>query len=792
MLKNYFRTAWRSLLRGKGFTLINISGLVVGMAGAALILLWLTHEVSYDRFHANGDRIAQVWVMTDIPGVKHTSIPVTTQPVGPALKAEFPDVQDAARMKDVKGFLLRARDKSFTGVRGEIVDPSFLRIFSFPLESGRVNDQLNDVHSIVITEKLAQRLFGTTEAVGKTVLVDSADQFTVTGVLRNLPNNTGFDFEYLLPWKYLEKLGWGTQDFLSSNSIYTYVLLKPHVDLTAFNSKIRNLSRVKTGRNDIWVHFAYPISQWHLYGDFDNGVVAGGRIDTVRMFGLIAAFILLVACINFMNLSTARSERRAKEVGVRKVVGAARGWLIGQFIAEAFLTACVAGGLALLVVELALPAFNLLMGQTLSVPYSSAGFWGCVLGFIVVTSLLAGSYPAFYLSSFKPVQIFRKQFRRSQAVFSPRRVLVVLQFCFAITLIICTLIVREQLRYIESRDTGYNRNNLIYVNMAGDIGKNYPLIRQELLGSGVAASVTKTWTPMTWGGGHSWSFRWAGMEPADTNTTITVFSEDAGLAKTAGMHLVAGRDIDVYRYPTDSLAVVLNETAVKAMGFKEPIGQILREPYFQRAWHVVGVVKDYVDAAPWEHTPPVVIEGAASDFRAVHIKLNPALSTAQGLARVETIFKRYNPSYPFDYTFVDQEYATNFEDNQRTGKMVGVFAGLAIFISCLGLLGLSAYVAESRVKEIGVRKVLGASVAGIARLLSAEFVRLVVVALVIASPVAWYAMDRWLGDYAYRITIGWGVFVVAGLMAVVIALVTVSFQAVKAARANPVESLRSE
>jgi hypothetical protein len=282
------------------------------------------------------------------------------------------------------------------------------------------------------------------------------------------------------------------------------------------------------------------------------------------------------------------------------------------------------------------------------------------------------------------------------------------------------------------------------------------------------------------------------MEPADTNTTITVFSEDAGLAKTAGMHLVAGRDIDVYRYPTDSLAVVLNETAVKAMGFKEPIGQILREPYFQRTWHVVGVVKDYVDAAPWEHTPPVVIEGAASDFRAVHIKLNPALSTAQGLARVETIFKRYNPMYPFDYTFVDQEYATNFEDNQRTGKMVGVFAGLAIFISCLGLLGLSAYVAESRVKEIGVRKVLGASVAGIARLLSAEFVRLVVVALVIASPVAWYAMDRWLGDYAYRITIGWGVFVVAGLMAVVIALVTVSFQAVKAARANPVESLRSE
>jgi hypothetical protein len=474
------------------------------------------------------------------------------------------------------------------------------------------------------------------------------------------------------------------------------------------------------------------------------------------------------------------------------VVGAARLLLIGQFISEAFLTACVAGVIALGVVQLALPAFNALLGQSLAVPFGSVGLWLSVVGFILFTSLLAGSYPAFYLSSFKPVSIFRKQFRKSQSVFSPRRVLVVLQFCFAIVLIICTLIVKDQLNYIQNRDTGYNKNNLIYVNFAGDIPKNYNLIRGELLASGVAASVTKTWTPITYGGGHTWAFRWAGMAPKDTNVTITLFSEDADLARTAGMKLVAGRDIDVYKYPTDSLAVVLNETAVKLMKFTNPVGQTLRQPYNGRNWHVVGVVKDYIDAVPWEETPPVVIEGAASDFRAMHIKFAAGVSTKQGLAKVEAVFKKFNPFYPFDFTFVDQEYASNFDDSQRTGQLVGLFAGLAIFISCLGLLGLSAYVAESRMKEIGVRKVLGASVAGIARLLSVEFVRLVLVSVVIAAPVAWYLMSRWLADYSYRISIGWGVFVLAGGLAVVIALATVSWQAVRAARMNPVKSLRSE
>jgi putative ABC transport system permease protein len=790
MLKNYFKTAWRSLARGRLFTLINISGLAVGMAGAALILLWLANEVSYDRFHVNKDRLYQVYGLTDIPGEKHTAISVVSYPMGPVLKQQYPETEMVSRV-EYSNFLLTANNKSLTNINGADVDADFLRMFSFPLVYGEAAGQLTDPHSMVVTEKLAIKLFGTTDVMGKTIRIDSVDNFTVTGVLKDLPHNTRFAFEYLLPWSYLKKIGQENDNWMS-NRVWTYVLLRPGTDVAAFNAKIRNLSRVKAGRPDIWTHFVYPLSKWHLYSEFDNGVPSGGRIDTVRLFSLIAGFILLIACINFMNLSTARSEKRAKEVGIRKVAGAARILLIGQFIVEAFLLALIAGGLAVLVVELALPGFNQLVQAKLSVPFTSVGFWLCFVGFIIFTSLLAGSYPAFYLSSFKPVSIFRKQFRKSRTVFAPRKVLVVLQFAFAVILMICTLIVRDQLRYIENRNVGYDMSNLIYVNFAGDIPKNYELIRGELLSSGIAASVTKTYVPIDYGGARTWGLRWPGENPKDSSKEIRVFSEDEGLARTAGMKLIAGRDLDVYHYPTDSLGVVLNETAVKTMGFPDPIGQIIREPYENRVWHVVGVVRDYVVDVPWEETPPVVIEGAASAFTALQVKFASGIATAQGLAKAERIFKKYNPAYPFDYTFMDQEFATNFDDNRRTGEMVGVFASLAIFISCLGLFGLSAFVAESRVKEIGVRKVLGASVSGIARLLSVEFVRLVLVAMVIGAPVAWYAMNRWLADYAYRIHIGWGVFVLAGVLAIGIALVTVSFQAIRAAMANPVRSLRSE
>ncbi|HLI93072.1 MAG TPA: ABC transporter permease, partial [Puia sp.] len=791
MLRNYFKSAWRGILRGRSFSIINILGLIVGMAGATLILLWLINEISYDRFHVNRDRIYQVYAMTDIPGEKHTCIGVVSQPLGPAMKARFPDVESFARLTDVDHFLVTTGGKSFTKLKGDFVDPDFLRIFTFPLVAGDRNDPLGSVNSILLTERLARKLFGTADAVGRTVRLDSVDNFTVTGVLKDLPANTEFDFEYLLPWSYLKKLGWNNDNWISNNS-YTFLLLRPHTDVGAFNLKIRDLTRINTGRKDLWVHFVYPLSQWHLYSEFDNGIPAGGRIDTVRVFALIAAFILLIACINFMNLSTARSERRAKEVGIRKVAGAGRGLLIGQFMAESFLTVFVSGIIALAAVQWLLPAFGRLAGTPLAVPYGSAAFWLGAGAFLLMTSVLAGAYPAFYLSAFKPVSIFRKEFRRAPAALSARKVLVVLQFCFAILLIISTLVVRDQLQYTKDRDAGYSRNNLIYVEFEGDIERNYPLIRQDLLQSGIAVAVSKNFQDIADGGPYTWGYRWPGEPPHDTTIGIRMFSTDAGLVHTMGMHLLAGRDIDIYQHPTDSFALILNETAVKWMGFQDPIGQIIYNPYEHTRWHVVGVVRDYVNGTPYGRVPPVMIQGPASTFTTMHIRFNPANSTSASLEKAAAIFKRYNPAYPFDYRFVDQEFAGQFEDAQRTKTMAGLFAALAIFISCLGLFGLSAFVAESRFKEIGVRKVLGASASGIARLLSADFIRLVLIAFAIAAPIAWDVMNRWLANFDYRISLGWAVFALAGFLAVAIALLTVSFQAVRAASVNPVDSLRAD
>ena len=792
MFKNYFKTAWRSLARGRSFSFINIAGLAVGMAGAILILLWISNEVSFDRFHRNKDRLYRIYSMTEIPGEKHNTIGVVSQPLGPALQQEFPEVEAFSRVANVDGFLFTVGGRSFTGIEGSVVDTAFFKLFSFPLVSGAPCEQLKNIHSIVITERLAVKLFGTTAAMGKTIRLDSVDNFTVTGVLKDPPPNTQFTFDYLLPWAYWQKIGWYNDNWVSNN-MPTYVLLRPNVDVAEFNAKIRNLTRLKAGRNDLWVHFAYPLSQLHLHGEFVDGRPSGGRIVQVRVFEWITAFILVIACINFINLSTARSEQRAKEVGVRKVAGAGRFSLIGGFMTEAFLTTCIAGGLALVIAQLVLPAFSTLIGTSLRMPYDSGSFWLFALAFLLVTSVLAGSYPALYLSAFKPVGIFRKEFRRPRALFTPRRVLVVAQFTFAIVFIISTLIIRKQLQYAESRDTGYSRDALIYLPLEGEIRKNYASIRHDLLASGVAEGVSMNMLPMILNNVDTWGLRWPGEQPHDTIIGLNLFSEDADLVRTAGLHLVAGRDIDSYKYPTDSFAVVLNETAVKLMGFKDPIGQVLRNPYDHQVFHVVGVVKDYVVGSPYSKVPPVVIEGPASSyFNVIHFKLNPARSTADNLARAEAIFKKYNPAYPFDYEFSDQRYASLFRHEQRTRTMSGLFAGLTIFISCLGLFGLSAFVAESRVKEIGVRKVLGASVAGIARLLSVEFVWLVVISLVIATPLAWYAMDRWLSDYNYRISIGWETFVVAGISAIVIALGTVSFQAVRAAMANPVKSLRSE
>lgn len=791
MFKNHLKVALRNLVKNKVYSGINIGGLAVGMAGSMLILMWLQNEISFDQFHKNADHIYEVYGQTNVDG-EAFSISQTSQPLGPALQESFSEVENFTRNSGTNTLLFTANEKSFSGIMGHFVDPAFLQIFNFPLLEGNANEQLKNLNSIVITEKLAKKLFGNKPALHQVIKLGLTDNFTVTGVLKDLPPNTRFDFEYLLPWDYLKKLGWNNDAWLSNNTS-TFLLLNPSADVAAFNHKIKDFTRLKSGNKEVWTHFLFPLHQWHLYSEFENGKPAGGRITTVQLFGVIALFILLIACINFMNLNTARSEKSAKEVGVRKVVGAARSLLIAQFYLDAFVTSALAGGIALLMVALLLPAFNTVINTQLTLPLQNLYFWLFALGFILFTSLLAGLYPAFYLSSFKPISIFKNQFKKSKTLFSPRKVLVVFQFTFAILLVISTIVVHNQIRYGQQRDAGYAKNNLIYIDFSGDIEKNYTAIKHDLQNAGVATSLSKTMRAITQGGNNAWNFRWAGQTQSDIdNLTIKYFSADADLVKTANMQLIEGRDLDVYTYPRDSFSVLLNEAAVKAMGFKNPIGQTITKVGQNKTWTVVGVVKDYIEGSPFAQVPPTVIQGPGSELGSLHIRFNATQSTAENLAKTEKIFKKYNPAYPFDYHFIDQEYATRFAEEERSKTLAGLFALLAIFISCLGLFGLASFVAEQRTKEIGIRKVLGASVAGLWQMLSMDFVGLVLVSCLIASPIAYYLMNGWLEKYTFRIEISWWIFVVAGVGALAIALLTVSYQAIKAALLNPVKSLKSE
>jgi len=787
MLKNYLKIALRNLFRNKAFSAINIAGLAIGMASAILILLWIQNEISYDQFHEKKDRIYEAWNRAHFSG-KLQCWNTTPKVLARTLERDIPEVEQATRVNWSRNFLFSVGEKRLT-VQGNMVDSNFLQMFSFPLLKGNSKLALMDMHSIVLTEKLAQKIFGNEDPMGKVIKIDNKDNFTVTGIARDLPNNTRFNFEYLLPWSYARYRGEDDENW-GNNSTRTYVLVKPNVSFASADNKIRKLkARYDKNEDPTWEMFLYPISKWRLYSRFKDGSEDGGRIEFVRMFGIIAVFILLIACINFMNLSTARSEKRAKEVGIRKVVGAQKGALIAQFIGESILLAFLAGIVAIGIVELSLPGFNKLTDKKLFIDFGNIYSWLIALGFIIFTGLVAGSYPAFFLSSFQPVRVLKGMFRSSKALITPRKVLVVLQFTFAIILIISTIIVKHQIDYARDREAGYDKRNLMYHMLTGDLDKNFNLVKNELLASGVATSISKTSAPLTQGWSDTWGFEWKGKDPND-KTDFDRYSADENLVATAGFQLVKGRDFNLKQFPTDSTGVILNESAAKAMGFKDPIGQIVKDNDIN--WHVVGVIKDFILQSPYYPLKPMVIEGSKGWFNTMHIKLNPQNSTAQNLKKAEAIFKKYNPEYPFEYKFIDEEYATKFEDEKRTATLTALFAGLTIFISCLGLFGLAAYMAQNRIKEIGVRKVLGASVANITTLLSKDFLKLVIISLVIASPVAAFAMYKWLQDYPYRVNIEWWVFVIAGLAAVTIALLTVSFQAIKAATANPVKNLRTE
>ncbi len=784
MLNNYFKTSTRTLLRNKTFSAINIIGLAVGMAGAILLLLWIQHIYSFDQFHTKKDRIYQV-LSRDRSAGRVEVWDATPHPLGPGLKAGWPQVEEAVRMNWVGAFILKKGDIQLQ-TAGFLTDPGFFSLFDFPLLKGDPHTALNNPHSIVLTEKTATRLFGNEEAMGKVIRIDSNINFTVTGILRQLPTNTRFTFDYLMPWSYTKEVGWESDNWTNS-SIATYVLLKPGVTETKANALIGNLIK-KNATNASTEIFLHPMVKWQLWSHFENGKIVGGGIDIVRLFGIIAAFILLIACINYMNMSTARSEKRAKEVGIRKVAGAGRQSLIVQFISESMIIAMAAGILALVIAQLALGWFNGLTDVAITIPYEHTGFWLAGLGFVLFTGILAGSYPAFYLSAFRPVKVLKGTFKAVHAMVTPRKVLVVVQFTFAIIFIICTVIIYRQIIHVQQRDVGINMDKLAFVYVKGDMSKNYRLIKNELLNSGLASSVTRTNSPVTDVWSNTDKYSWEGKDPQERMGFVQFLSDD-DFTQTMGLKVLAGRDINTNLYPTDSTAMLLTESALKQMRLQQPLGKVIKGEF--KDWHVVGVISDFIPGSPFQPVSPIILQGPDKDwFGAISFRLKK--ETKEDLEKVAQVFKKYNPDYPFEYHFTKEVHTNKFRGQQNTGELAAVFAGLTILISCMGLFALATYMAESRIKEVGVRKVLGASVSAIVTLLSTGFLKLVFIAFLVASPVAWWMMHSWLQHFAYRIHIGWWVFGLTGLVSILIAIATVSYQALKAALSNPVKALRSE
>jgi putative ABC transport system permease protein len=791
MIKNFFKTAWRGMVKNKFYSTINILGLTIGMTSAILILLWIHNEMSHDRFYEKTDRIYLANNRDKVNG-EMFAWNNTPKPLGLAIKKDYPEVEDVVRLNEyAANFLLTVGDKHFS-LHGEFADSDFLKMFSLPLLQGNAATALNSPNGIVLTQQLAIKLFGNEDAMGKTVRIDTADNFTVTAVLKDLPPNTRFNFEYVLPWSYSTKKGIDDNNW-TNNNVLTYILLKPGTSQAAFDAKIKNITISHTANSadkSTTQVFTQRLNDTWLYEKQENGKYVGGRIERVKLFSIIAALILMIACINFMNLSRARSEKRGKEVGIRKVIGAQKKSLIAQFIAESIMLAFIAGVLSIIVVLFVLPAYDQLVGVKLFIDFSNPYYWLFVLLFILFTGLLAGLYPAFYLSSFKPIKVLKGTFKLSGSVVTPRKVLVVLQFTFAIILIIGTIIVEEQIKYAQNRDAGYSRDNLAFLIEFGDAHKSYELIKRGLLESGAATAVAQTSAPMTESWGDSWGFSWDGSTESDKKTDFNMFSADDDFAKAMKIKVLQGRGIDVNQYKTDSNACLLNEAAVKVMHLKNPIGTEIRSG--NNKAHVVGVIKDFILGTPYEPVQQMIIVGPIFGGDVINFRVNPKPTFAANLQKAENVFKQYNPQYPFNVRFYDHEYDLKFQGEKQTATLAGLFAGLTILISCLGLLGLATFVAEARIKEIGVRKVLGASVRGIVALLSKDFLKLVLISFLIASPVAWIVMHNWLASYTYRVDISLWVFVIAGLLSATIAFMTVSFQAIKAAIANPVKSLRTE
>jgi putative ABC transport system permease protein len=796
MLKNYFKIAWRNLLRNKTSSFINISGLAVGMAVAVLIGLWVWDEFSYNKHFQNYDRIAQVMVNARYNGGVGTDW--NTSP-------PFPGELRSLYGNDFKQVLITSLPNKMVVAAGEkkllktgyYFEPGVTEMLSLKMIKG-TRDGLKDPSSILLSETLAKTFFGNEDPMGKTVKIDNKENVIVTGVYEDIPYNTDFnDMEFIAPWKLFEaNAPWLKKDNWEQDGFQTFVELKDGADMNKESAKIKNLmlNRVNAEKaKSSPAVFLLPMSHWHLYGDFDNGVNVGGGIKFVWMYGIIGVFVLLLACINFMNLATARSEKRAKEVGIRKAIGSMRGQLIKQFLCESLLVVAFAFLLSLIIAQLMLPFFNNVADKKLVMLWTNPVFWLIGIAFTLFTGFIAGSYPAFYLSSFKPVKVLKGTFRAGRFAALPRKILVITQFTVSIALIIGVIIVYKQIQLGKDRPVGYNRNGLItLMTPTNEIHDHISAVRADLKASGSVTEIAESVNPVTTLGFATNGLQW-NDRPLDQNFWIGKAYISPEYGKTVGWQITEGRDLS-RDYATDTAGMILNETVVKYMGLKHPVGTVIKETLFGKttAYTVVGVVKDMLMQSPYRPVKETVYIYDNGKANFLSIRISPASSTNAALTKIEAVFKKYAPASPFDYRFIDSEYQRKFGDEERVSKLASVFAILAIFISCLGLFGMASFMAEQRTKEIGVRKVLGASVFNLWKLLSKDFAMLVIISLIIAAPVAYYFMHNWLQNYQMRTEISWWIFAATGAGALLITLLTVSFQSVKAALANPVKSLRTE
>ncbi len=792
MFGNYIKVAIRNALRKKAFSVINVIGLAIGITSAALIMLWVQNELSYDRFHRHSDRLYEAWNKDTFDG-KIQSWSHTPRILAPTLKEEYPQVENAVSYADWEmEFLFRKGDIKFTSNTGCITGSGFLSLFNFPLIAGDLKTALNDPSSIVLTEKFAKKLFGDQKAFGESIqmTIDNIElEFQVTGILKDLPNNTTFDFDYLISWELLKSFG-EEDTYWGNNSVFTFVKLLPNTSLEEFNAKVKDVEKIHSSgefKNEI---FLYPVTKLRLYSRFVNGFPDGGRIEIVRLFEITAFFLILISCINFMNLSTANSEQRAREVGIRKTIGAHKRSLIGLFLTESIIIAIVAGLISMICIQIFLPLFNNLTEKQLIVNYYDPVYWFGTIGLMFFVGIVAGSYPAFYLSSFRPMQVIKGNYISASSGKIVRRILVVFQFCFAIVLVFAALVVQEQINSVQKRETGYSRDNLIYHSISGDIEKNYIAYRDELINSRIAVSMSKTAWPITEQWSNTTGIEWQGKDP-NSKIVFNRYSVDEDFVTTAGLQIIVGRDLDLSKYPSDSSAALINESAATIMGFANPIGEHFKDN--SKEWRIAGVFKDFVSRSPYNRIAPMVVDGSKLGMlNFIHIRLSNDVPLDEALNNVGRIFKKYNPEYPFEYHFVDVEYGKKFNEEIKIRKIASVFGTMAVIISSLGIFGLSIYVAQKRIKEIGIRKVFGASVLNVITLLSKEPVKLILIAFIIAAPIGYWAMDLWLQNYEYKVAISWIVFAVTGFGSLIVAMTTISFQTIISALNNPVNSLRHE